>query len=399
MNFVFISPNFPRNYYNYCKGLKENGANVLGVGDEPYDELAPELKSALTEYFKVNSLENYDEVYRAVAFFAWKYGKIDWLDSNNEYWLEKDAYLRTDFNINTGIKADQIGFIKYKSQMKAFYEKAGVAVARYHLTTTLEEGKKFIEKVGYPVIVKPDNGVGAARTWKIKNDADLEAFYAEPQITQMIMEEFINGDLISYDGIADSNRDVILETHHVFPVPIMEVVNNNLDCYYWNEREIPEDLRDIGRRVIKAFPTNSRFFHCEYFRLREDKEGLGKKGDILGLEVNMRSPGGPTPDMMNFASDIDVFKVWANMVCYDEALVDTTNKKYYVAYAGRRDDHQYERTTDEVAAMYEGKLVMNQRVPAVIAGAMGDWLMMARFETKDEALAFIKNVCEKYCLI
>ena len=158
MNFVFISPNFPRNYYNYCKGLKENGVNVLGVGDEPYDELAPELKSALTEYFKVNSLENYDEVYRAVAFFAWKYGKIDWLDSNNEYWLEKDAYLRTDFNINTGIKADQIGFIKYKSQMKAFYEKAGVPVARYHLTTTLEEGKKFIEKVGYPVIVKPDNG-------------------------------------------------------------------------------------------------------------------------------------------------------------------------------------------------------------------------------------------------
>ena len=28
MNFVFISPNFPRNYYNYCKGLKENGVNV-----------------------------------------------------------------------------------------------------------------------------------------------------------------------------------------------------------------------------------------------------------------------------------------------------------------------------------------------------------------------------------
>jgi hypothetical protein len=103
--------------------------------------------------------------------------------------------------------------------------------------------------------------------------------------------------------------------------------------------------------------------------------------------------------MMNFASDIDVFKVWANMVCYDEALIDTSVKKYYVAYAGRRDDHQYEHSTDEVASWYKDKLVMNQRVPAVIAGAMGDWLMMARFETKEEVLAFIKNVCEKYCLI
>ena len=129
---------------------------------------------------------------------------------------------------------------------------------------------------------------------------DLNKFFSEPMQTQIIMEEFINGELVSYDGIADSNRNVILETHHVFPVPIMDVVNNNLDCYYWNEREIPEDLKDVGRRVIKSFPTNSRFFHCEYFRLREDKEGLGKKGDILGLEVNMRPAGGFIPDMMNF---------------------------------------------------------------------------------------------------
>lgn len=165
MNFIFISPNFPKNYWNFCRGLKNNGVNTLAIGEEEYYSLTPELRSSLNEYYKVSSLENYDEVYRACAYFAYKYGHIDWLESNNEYWLLRDAQLRTDFNINTGLKNDKIAGIKYKSVMKKFYEKAGVPSARYHIVTNYEEGKAFIDKVGYPVVVKPNNGVGAAATY------------------------------------------------------------------------------------------------------------------------------------------------------------------------------------------------------------------------------------------
>ena len=42
MNFVFISPNFPSSYWMFCARLKENGVNVLGIGDCPFDDLAPE---------------------------------------------------------------------------------------------------------------------------------------------------------------------------------------------------------------------------------------------------------------------------------------------------------------------------------------------------------------------
>ena len=71
-NIIFLSPNFPENYWKFCKELKNNGLNVLGIGDCPYDNLLPELKDSLNEYYKVSSLENYDEVFRAVAFFAHK---------------------------------------------------------------------------------------------------------------------------------------------------------------------------------------------------------------------------------------------------------------------------------------------------------------------------------------
>ena len=83
MNFVFISPNFPQNFWQFCDRLKNNGVNVLGVGDAPYDFLSDELKASLTEYYKVDTLEDYDAVFRAIGFFSFKYGKIDWLTGSD----------------------------------------------------------------------------------------------------------------------------------------------------------------------------------------------------------------------------------------------------------------------------------------------------------------------------
>lgn len=168
MNFIFISPHFPHTYWEFCNRLKQNGVNVLGIADAPYDSLTQELKDSLTEYYKVDNLENYDEVYRAVAFFAFKYGKIDWIESNNEYWLEQDARLRTDFNVNSGIKSDGISAIKEKSEMKKYYAKGGIPTAR-QIKAAKGERKvlSFADEVGYPLIAKPDVGVGAGGTHKI----------------------------------------------------------------------------------------------------------------------------------------------------------------------------------------------------------------------------------------
>ena len=392
MNFVFLSPNFPKTYYNFTQCLKNNGVTTLGIGDEPYDQLSQECRNSLTEYYKVSSLENYDEVFKACAFFSFKYGKIDWLESNNEYWLLRDAQLRTDFNITTGLNNDKIDGIKYKSKMKEYYKKAGVKTARYHLVTNLKEGLAFIKKVGYPVIVKPDNGVGAAATYKLKNDEDTKAFYDHLPEVQYIMEEFINGTIVSYDGICDSNRDIIFETSHYFPDPVMDVVNDQLDMWYYSRKQIPEDLKDAGRRTIKAFESNSRFFHCEFFVLNEDKKGLGKKGDIFGLEVNMRPPGGYTPDMMNYANDISVYQIWANMVCYDQGYFDPEQRPYVCVFASQRRNGHYQHSHEEIWATYGQSILMYEEMPEVLSGAMGDFAFMARFETEEQAIAFAHYV-------
>ena len=393
MNFIFISPNFPKSYWNFCRGLKNNGVNTLGIGDADYDFLSDELKESLNEYYKVSSLENYDEVYRACAYFAFKYGKIDWLESNNEYWLLRDAQLRTDFNITSGLKNDKIGGIKYKSKMKEFYEKAGVKTARYHMVSTFEEGKKFTDMVGFPVVVKPNNGVGAAATYKLRDEGEMKFFYDNLGEEEYIMEEFINGELLSYDGIAGRNREIIFETAHAYPVPIMEIVNNGMDVMYYSFREIPEDLKEAGRRVVQTFDTNSRFFHCEFFRLLEDKPGLGNKGDIIGLEVNMRPPGGYTPDMMNFANNIDVYDIYADMVTKGFSEYNH-ERPYYCVYCGRRDLLSYTHSHNQIMNKYQFDLVTAERMPDILSGAMGNFTYTARFATMDEVNAFVEYVLE-----
>ncbi len=387
-NFIFISPNFPTNYWQFCRELKNNGLNVLGIGDQPYDELTNELKSSLNEYYKVGSLENYDEVYRAVAFFISKYGRIDWLESNNEYWLERDAMLRTDFHILSGFQSEDMPRIKFKSRMKEYYRKAGIPVARYHMVDSFEGCRAFIDEVGYPVVVKPDNGVGASHTYKLESDQDLGEFLAQKQPdVSYIMEEFIHAEVNSYDAIINAEGEPIFETGNVTPWSIMDIVNDNDNSIYYILKDLPEDTRRAGRATVKSFGVKSRFVHFEFFRLTQDQPGMGRKGDVVALEVNMRPCGGFTPDMMNFAHSTDVYKIWADMIAFDHST-KSEGPHAFCAFAGRRDGKPFALSDDELIGKYASQMRMVTRIPDALSGAMGNRMFLAVFPTKEEMDAF-----------
>ena len=391
MNYIFVSPHFPHTYWQFCDRLRRNGINVLGIGDAPYDSLEAPLKEALTEYYRVDSLEDYSQVYRAAAYFAWKYGKIDWIESMNEYWLEQDARLRTDFNVTTGIRSDRISFIKEKRLMKQLYLEAGIPTARQHVVSGREEGKAFIREVGYPVIVKPDVGVGATHTWKLENDADLEAFYDNLPPVPYVMEEFIEGEICSYDAILDSKCEPLFESMTVWP-PVMDIVNKDLDLMYYTCPEVPEKLRKLGRKTVKAFGVDRRFVHLEFFRLTKARKGLGKAGDFAALEVNMRPAGGYTPDMMDFAHSTDVYRIYADMVAFDERRVPESAEHFYCVYASRKDGHTYARTHEEIMEKYGSRMMMQEEMPPMNWPQMGRYMYTARLKTFEEAQEFIAFV-------
>ncbi|MBQ9074877.1 MAG: carbamoylphosphate synthase large subunit [Mogibacterium sp.] len=389
MNFIFVSPNFPHTYWNFCDRLKKNGVNVLGIGDAPYDSLEEPLKAALTEYYKVGNMENYDEMYRAVAYFAFKYGKIDWLESNTEYWLEQDARLREDFNIQTGVQPHELALWKSKSAMKPVYKEAGIPTARNHKVTDIAAAKEFLDEIGgFPVIVKPDIGVGAADTWKLENEKDLEWFYNNLPEHPYVMEEFVYGNIYSYDAICDSNGDVLFESSNWFPPSIADMVNKGFDLAYYTTDYVPEQLKKYGRAALKAFRVRSRFVHFEFFRLTQARKNLGEVGDFVGLEVNMRPAGGYTPDMMDYAHNTDVYEIWAEMVAYNERRLPDIGGDRFCAYASRRDIHKYVHTHEEIMEKYGDCMKMCERMPDVLSGAMGNQMYTAVLDTIEEVEAY-----------
>ncbi len=389
-NFVFISPDFPANYWNFCRELKNNGFNVLGIGDCPYNGLSDNLKSSLTEYYWVPSLENYDDVYRAVAFYIFKYGSVDFIESNNEYWLERDAMLRTAFNVKSGFLVKDVKKIKLKSQMKKYFEKADVKTARFCIAKSVNVCKKFIDEVGYPVIVKPDNGVGANDTRRIKNEGELLKFFETKTSAQYIMEEFIDGTVHTYDAIIDGSGNPLFETGNVTVNDLMDVVNGSGNSVFYIVNKPFDDVVDAGRRTVKAFGVKNRFVHFEYFRLKRDQH-IGKKGEIVALEVNMRPSGGISPDMMNYANSTDVYKIWADMIAFGKTD-KTCGEKSYCAYAGRRDGKEFVYSEQDIVDKYSANIKTVGRTPDVLSGAMGNVMYIASFNTKEEMNGFYSDV-------
>ena len=383
MNYIFISPAYPVTCTHFCERLSDLGVNVLGIGDVSYDDLNDRLKSSLTEYYRVDSLEDYDQVYRAAAFFIHKYGRIDWLESMNEYWLPTDAALRTDFNIAVGTRRDGIGRLIKKSEMKKVFMDAGIPTARQHVVDDLASGKAFASQAGYPVIVKPDIGVGANGAFRLDSEEDLISFYSDLPSVPYVMEEFMHGDIHTYDAVIDSSCEPLFESMSVY-APVIDSVQNDEDISYYATADVPQQLRELGRKTVKAFKADRRFVHFEFIKLTKDREGMGKAGDFAVMEVNMRPAGGHDPDMMNYAQSIDVFRIYAEMVTSDRRMTPDNSDRYYCAYAARKDGHAFSHTHEEIMERYGSDIVMQEEMPPIDWPSMGRYVYMARFREKSE---------------
>jgi biotin carboxylase len=338
---------------------------------------------------------DYDQLLRGVAYLTFRHGKMDWLESHNEFWLETDARLRTDFNI-PGIKVDLITDIKAKSRMKARFIAAGVPVARGRVVHSPDEARLLIAETGYPVVAKPDIGVGAAHTYRINDDAQLARFFEAKPPIDYIMEEFISGVIYSFDGLADREGNPVFYTAHVFSQGIMETVNEDQDLYYHSLREIPADLEDAGRRTLAAFDVRARFFHLEFFRTHRDgRHGDARHDDdrIVALEVNLRPPGGPTMDMFNYANEADLYQEWANVITGGPVRT-SYDRPYFCGFAGRKPWRTYRRSHDEVMAAFGPLIVHFEHMSPVFHRVLGDAAYVMRSPELDEIKAGIRYVLE-----
>ena len=127
------------------------------------------------------------------------------------------------------------------------------------------------------------------------------------------------------------------------------------------------------------------------FRMTDDQASMGKKGQIVALEVNMRPCGGFTPDMIDFARSTNVYKIWADMIAFGGTDMPV-GEHYYCAFAGRRDGKSFVYSHEQLMQKYQDNMRMVDRIPEALSGAMGNQMYVATFSTRDEMEKFYSDV-------
>jgi hypothetical protein len=383
MNVVFLSPHFPPHFFHFVNALRERGVNVLGIGDSPYDALRRELRESLSEYFFVPNLHDTEALVRAVGYFTWRHGRIHRIDSLNETWLEVEARLREDFHV-PGLQPDDIARLRSKLGMHDLFKQAGIPHPDAIAVRDAEQVKAFARRVGYPLVLKPDVGVGAARTFKVNRDEEVDEAFREP-LPHYCAQAFVRGTIVTYDGLVDAQGHIICAFSHEYSDGIMESVLEQKDLSIWSHKQLDPALDAMGRKSVEALGLRERWFHLEFFRLPE--------GGYVSLEANLRPPGAFVTDMMNYACDIDVYRLWARLLTGEDLRDFQFTRKYHVCHIARRTGHHYRHAHPEVVARLGETLLQHRSLPAVFTSALGDEMYLTRHPDLDamrEAMRFVQ---------
>lgn len=381
--FIAISPQYPPRLRFFYNRLKAHGFNVVGVGDADFNCLDEGLRSDLAEYCRVDLAcysnnedidpARYGAVLDTVRYLSDKYGGAEYLESFNEWWLPLDAALRRDLGI-PGLRPEALSHLVRKSLMKERFRAAGVAVVDGQELGDLGGMLSFLDRCGGDMVVKPDRGVGASDTHRIRSRQEAESFFLGRDMSiPYYMEKFIGGadrELFSFDGFTDAEGAPVFYTAHHYNDGIMEVVGGNpLSYYNLRASEIPAGLKSAGLAAVRAFGMKKNFFHIEFFR---------SGGVYYGLEINARPPGVLTLDMVNYSKGFDCWDLYARM-CAGEKLEVKPPCDLVCSYVARVFDRDYKLSHDELLAKFPGEIVFHMPMDSKV---MGDYSYLVR--TKDQ---------------
>jgi len=387
MDLLYISPEFPPNYAHFIENLNSLGVSVWGLGETDFYVMPASLRSALTWYVQTD-LNNADAVQQAldellVQKKAFGYAKsFDLVESHNEQWLTLEGMINEKYGID-GIKQQDLLRLKKKSIMKQLFKDCGLAVARGERIADINHALDIANTLGYPLILKPDEGVGAGGIYKVENNDQLKSHLSHISEDYLI-EEFIEGDIVTYDGLTDYDGKVVFENSLIYGDGVLEYVLGK-DTFFYVSRHIPDELRAVGQKLVPIFDIRRKFFHFEFFKIGET---------YMPIEINCRPPGGAILDMMNYSIDDDLYRAYAQMIVNGRASVQP-QKKYYCCYIGRK-DKRYVHSHADILSTFGRCLVEHDLNPSVFQQAMGTERYILRSPDEAEILDIADFVLKKH---
>lgn len=330
MDVLFLSPGHPHDMPLFVSGLAGVGARVVGVGDQHVDSLPPRAKHALADYIQIPSWQDEHGAAR-VVFDRLRGRNIDRVETLWESTMMLAARLREAIGA-PGFDVAQAVTFRDKGDMKRVVEAAGLRTPRSMRTTTRDGCREAAAEIGFPIIIKPIDGAGSMDTYRIEDEAELEAALAGlGHVPEVSVEEFISGDEFTYDTISAGGSIAYENVCEYRPNPLIgkqvEWISPQVITYRDLTDPFIADGVELGRAVVDAMAIQTGYAHMEWYRMAN--------GEVVFGEIGARAPGGQLTDLMNYTSDADLYTGWAEAVCHG-TFSQPTERIYNVAQVIKR---------------------------------------------------------------
>ena len=330
MNVLMFSPGFPAEMPHFTRGLAEVGARVLGLGDQPVEMLPKSARQSLSDYLRVRNLFNEAAVIEEVKHWASRTA-IDRVECLWEPGMILAAQLREALGL-PGMNVEETIPFRDKERMKQVLDDAGIRTPYHRRASTAAEVREGVEQIGFPVCIKPIAGAGSADTYRVDNDQELnEVLTKISHVPEVSVEEFIEGEEYTFDTICSGGRVHYHNVSWYRPRPLtartVEWISPQTICLRAVEAPHVAVGIEMGHAVLKALGFRTGFTHMEWF--------LKADGEAVFGEIGARPPGARSVDIMNYASDIDVYTGWAEAVCHGR-FSQTVERKYNSAVIFKR---------------------------------------------------------------
>lgn len=337
MHVILIAPHFPANQRQFARALKSVGAYVTGIGEAAPQQLDGELKSWLGAYEQVSSVCDDDAMLQTVRRIQAR-GWVDRLEATVEAHILTAARVRERTGI-PGLTVQQAILCRDKPIMKDFLREKGIPTAASGAASTYAEAKAFADREGYPIVLKPRAGAGAADTTRVDNDAELKATAKMMHLDKggsVAVEEFIEGhegfyDTLTVDGVVQHEF-----ISHYYPNVLDAMRTRSVSPYIITTNRVNapgyDSLKKMGQDVITAMGLGTTATHMEWF--------FGPKGLKFG-EIGARPPGVGTWDLYCAANGIDLYREWAAGIAHGRVF-DKPSRQFsagLIALRPERDGH------------------------------------------------------------
>jgi hypothetical protein len=308
VNIVMISPGYPVEMAYFTRALAAVGATVIGVGDQPTSALPEAAREVLAHYEHV-TLSNEGAVLGALHGLA-RHVSVDRVECLWEPYMFLAARIRESFGV-PGMTVEQTVPFRDKERMKQAIDAAGIRTPWHVRATTVAAVWEAAERVGYPLIVKPIAGAGSADTYRVDSAPELaDVLPLLRHVPEVSVEEFIDGEEFTFDTVC-ANGSILFENVMWYrPRPLQMKMHEWISptSIVLRDLTVP-DLqggRRMGAEVLSALGFGTGFTHMEWYRKSD--------GEAVFGEIGARPPGARVVDLMNYATDGDLYVAWAEAV-------------------------------------------------------------------------------------